>query len=97
MNRVPSTICREINHHGGRINYRVNVAEQKAWNNASRPKVCYLSYNFLSKDIVQEKLAVKWSPEQISGWLKFTYPEDPYMQISHETIYKSLFIQSRGS
>ena len=96
LERAPSTICREIRRHGGKNNYRANEAEQGAWNNASRPKVCYLNQNLVLKDIVKEKLAVKWSPEQIPGWLKLKYPEDHDMQISRETIYKSLFIQSRG-
>ena len=96
MQRAPSTVCREINRHGGKSSYRANKAEQEAWNNAVRPKLCHLSQNFLLKNIVEEKLALKWSPQQISGWLKLTYFEDSTMQISHETIYKSLFVQSRG-
>lgn len=94
--RSPSTICREVNRHGGKSAYRAAEAEQRAWNNASRPKICYLKQNLVLKDIVEEKLKLKWSPEQISGWLKLTYPKDSIMQLSHETIYKSLFIQSRG-
>lgn len=96
LQRAPSTVCREVTRHGGKSSYRAAEAEQRAWNNAFRPKLCYLKQNLLFKDIVEEKLALKWSPEQISGWLKLTYPEDSTMRISHETIYKSLFIQSRG-
>jgi IS30 family transposase len=96
LQRAPSTVSREIFRHGGKNNYRANDAEQKAWDNASRPKEYYLNQHPVLKNIVKEKLAIKWSPEQISGWLKLTYPKDRNMQISHETIYKSLFIQSRG-
>lgn len=96
VNRSPSTVCREINRHGGIKNYRANIADFKAWKNAARPKVSYLNRHNGLKAIIIEKLQLKWSPEQISGWLKQTYPTELTMQISHETIYKSLFIQARG-
>lgn len=76
--------------------YRAHQAENNAWQNAKRPKLCYLAANTTLKDIIEEKIGLKWSPEQISNWLKQMYPTDKSMWISHETIYKSLFIQSRG-
>lgn len=97
LQRSPSTISREINRHGGSKDYRANIADQQAWKNAARPKLCYLDNNIDLKNIVIEKLQLKWSPEQISGWLKQTYPDEFTMHISHETIYKSLFIQARGT
>lgn len=97
LNRSPSTISREINRHGGKENYRANLADQKAWKNAKRPKLCHVDQHPELKKIIIEKLQLKWSPEQISGWLKQTYSTEPVMHISHESIYKSLFIQARGS
>jgi IS30 family transposase len=97
LNRSPSTISREINRHGGKESYRASVADQQAWKNAARPKPSLLDCCPNLKEIVIEKLNLKWSPEQISGWLKETYPIEPMMHISHETIYKSLFIQARGA
>jgi IS30 family transposase len=97
LNRSPSTISREINRHGGKENYRANIADQQAWKNAKRPKPYYLDQYPKLKKVIIEKLQNKWSPEQISGWLKETYPTEPNMHISHETIYKSLFIQARGT
>jgi IS30 family transposase len=97
LNRAPSTISREINRHGGRKKYRANVADHQAWKNASRPKLSYLDSHPNLKKIIMENLQLKWSPEQISGWLKQTYPNEIDMHLSHETIYKSLFIQARGT
>lgn len=97
LNRSPSTISREINRHGGKENYRATVADQSAWKNAQRPKICYLDQHPVLKEIITNKLQLKWAPEQISGWLKQTYPNEPDMHVSHETIYKSLFIQARGT
>lgn len=97
LNRSASTISREINRHGGKENYRANIADQQAWKNAKRPKPYYLDQYPKLKEVIIEKLQNKWSPEQISGWLKETYPTEPKMHISHETIYKSLFIQARGT
>ena len=96
LGRPPSTVSREINRHGGRKNYRAILADERAWDHARRPKNCKLQQEPLLREIVSEKLSLKWSPEQISGWLKREYPQDKAMQISHETIYRSLFIQSRG-
>lgn len=97
LNRSPSTISREVSRHGGKKNYRANVADQQAWKNAARPKECHLDRHPDLKKIIIEKLKLKWSPEQISGWLKQIFPTETTMHISHETIYKSLFIQARGT
>jgi len=97
LNRAPSSICREINRNGGNASYRAHAAYNNAWDKARRPKSCYLVKNQVLKDIVADKIKLKWSPEQISGWLKNMYPTDNTMCVSHETIYKSLFIQSRGA
>jgi IS30 family transposase len=96
MNPAPSTISREISHHGGKIVYRAYQADQRAWDRARRPKQCHLAINTALRNYVTEKLALNWSPEQISGWLKHMYPDDPNMWVSAETIYKSLYIQARG-
>ncbi len=94
--RAPSTVSREVARHGGRARYRANHADYEASVSALRPKPCRLALNGRLRKVVASKLALEWSPEQISGWLKIRYPDDESMQISHETIYKSLFIQARG-
>jgi IS30 family transposase len=94
--RSPSTVSREVARHGGRAGYRANHANYEASVSALRPKPCRLALNGRLRKVVASKLALEWSPEQISGWLKIRYPGDENMQISHETIYKSLFIQARG-
>lgn len=94
--RAPSTISREINRNGGVNRYRALRADEKAWERARRPKPCALAKSAILRRTVTDKLKLDWSPEQISGWLKQCYPDDESMQVSHETIYKSLFIQSRG-
>jgi IS30 family transposase len=96
LSRAPSTVSREIARHGGRTRYRANHADYEATLAALRPKPCRLALNGRLRKVVASKLALEWSPEQISGWLKIQYPGDENMQISHETIYKSLFIQARG-
>lgn len=96
LNRSPSTISREINRNGGYGNYRAAHADQMAWGRAHRPKACKLACHPVLKRIVISKLKHHWSPKQISGWLKRTYPHDERKQVSHETIYRSLFIQARG-
>ena len=83
--------------NGGRPRYRAACAEQQAWIRSTRPKRGKLSEQPVLRDIVAEKLRRRWSPQQIAGWLKTTYPDDPEMQVSHETIYRTLFIQSRGA
>ena len=95
--RAPSTISREINRNGGRRRYRASKADQCAWDRAHRAKTCKLVENRALAGIVAKKLRERWSPEQIAGWLKSTYPDDENRQVSHETIYKSLFIQARGA
>jgi len=97
LGRAPSTVSREINRNGGRRQYRANKAEQAAWDRAHRRKTCKLAQNRVLAHIVAEKLQLQWAPEQIAGWLKYMYPDDENMQVSHETIYKSLFIQARGA
>jgi IS30 family transposase len=96
LGRSASTICREISRNGGARAYRAARADKRGWEQARRPKRCRLAcYGRLRRRVAQ-KLAQQWSPEQIAGWLRRQYPGDPSMQISHEAIYRSLFIQSRG-
>ena len=97
LNRSPSTISREIQRNGGVNKYRANQADKAAWDRAHRPKVCKLVENRLLAHIVAKKLQLEWSPEQIAGWLKVTFPNDENNQVSHETIYRSLYIQARGA
>lgn len=96
LDRSPSTISREINRNGGPRRYRATIADDKAWDRARRPKSCRLAQNSKLRRIVTDKLSEDWSPEQISGWLKRVHPDNESLHVSHETIYKSLFIQSRG-
>jgi IS30 family transposase len=96
LQRAVSTVSREVARHGGRPLYRANEADQQAWESALRPKRCLLAIHVKLQKIVTSKLILDWSPEQISGWLKSEYPEDERMRVSHETIYRSLFIQARG-
>ena len=97
LGRAPSTISREIRRHGGLGGYRANRADQAAWARAGRPKACKLVQNPALARIVASKLHRNWSPEQIAGWLKRTYPDDKTYQVAPETIYRSLFIQARGA
>ncbi|WP_246354701.1 IS30 family transposase [Nocardioides ungokensis] len=97
LGRAPSTVSREVGGHGGRSRYRAARADEQAWARARRPQTCKLASRPLLRDIVAEKLRQRWSPQQIAGWLKATYPDEPEMQVSHETIYRTLFIQSRGA
>jgi len=97
LGRAPSTISREVNRNGGLKHYRASQADQAAWDRAHRPKTCKLVANRDLARVVARKLQLEWAPEQIAGWLKHTYPEDENYQVSHETIYKSLFIQARGA
>jgi IS30 family transposase len=97
LGRAASTISREITRNGGPSRYRASQAEQSAWDRARRPKVCKLAQNRALARLVAEKLQLEWAPEQIAGWLKCTYPGDESFQVSHETIYRSLYIQSRGA
>ena len=95
--RAPSTISREIRRNGGCEAYRASQAENAAWDRSRRPKRCKLRENRLLARLVAKKLRMLWSPEQIAGWLKHTYPCDESLHVSHETIYRSLFIQARGA
>src|SRR5674476_181156 len=96
LGRSASTISREVDRNGGSDRYRATRSDQAAWDRALRPKLCKLACRpFLSRT-VSIKLRQQWSPEQIAGWLKRTYPGELQNQVSHETIYRSLFIQARG-
>jgi transposase, IS30 family len=97
LGRAPSSISREIHRNGGPEGYRAAPADQAAWDRARRPKVCKLVQNRALAHLVASKLCREWSPEQIAGWLKHTYADDETHQVSHETIYRSLFIQARGA
>jgi IS30 family transposase len=96
LHRAPSSISREVARHGGRHRYRAARAEQRAWDRARRPKPCKLAAVSRLGELVAGKLAEEWSPEQISGWLARTYPGEQDLQVSTETIYRSLFVQARG-
>src|ERR1700726_1004124 len=96
LQRAASTVSREVARHGGRPEYRATEADQQAWESALRPKRCLLAIHVKLQKIVASKVVLDWSPEQVSGWLKIQYPADESMRVSHETIYRSLFIQARG-
>src|ERR1700693_160285 len=96
LHRAASTVSRELARHGGRPSYRAHHADFQAWESTLRPKRCLLAGSRTWRDIVASKLILDWSPEQISGWLKIHYPNNESMRVSHETIYRSLFIQARG-
>ncbi len=97
LGRAPSTISREIKRNGNQECYRASQADQAAWDRTRRPKTCKLVENRMLAHIVAGKLQLQWSPEQIAGWLKCTYPDEENYQVSHEAIYRSLFIQARGA
>jgi IS30 family transposase len=97
LSRASSTVSREVARHGGRTQYRASDADQRTWQLALRPKVCRLALHEKLRTIVASKLTEDWSPQQISGWLKTEYPKDESLRVSHETIYRSLFIQARGA
>lgn len=96
LHRAPSTISRELRRNGGRRRYRAAAADKSAWRRALRPKPCKLASLEPLRLLVAERLEQNWSPEQIAGWLKRTYPDDEAYRVSHETIYRSLFVQARG-
>ncbi len=96
LGRAPSTISREVKRNGGMKHYRANRADQAAWDRAKRPKPCKLARYPMLTRIVAARLKKQWSPKQIDGWLKRRYPDDEGRHVSHETIYRSLFIQARG-
>ncbi len=97
LGRAPSTVSREISRNSGRRRYRATVAEQAAWGRAHRAKPCKLAQNRRLARLVAKKLQLEWSPQQIAGWLKWQYPQDEAYQVSHETIYRSLYVQARGA
>jgi IS30 family transposase len=97
LGRAPSTVSREIAANHGSRRYRAVTADRAALRRTQRPKPAKLALNHPLREVVEAKLELRWSPEQISGWLSVTYPDDPEMQVSHETIYLSLFVQSRGA
>ena len=96
MDRAPSTISREIARNGGSGRYRAAAADKRAWKRALRPKLCKLAINAQLRQAVVAKLERNWSPEQIAGWLKHVHPESEARRVSHETIYRSLYVQARG-
>ena len=96
LGRSPSTVSREISRNGGYDRYRAALADERAWVRTRRPKRCKLTNNPGLRQAVVRKLRLNWSPEQIAGWLKRTHPEDEFYHVSHETIYRSLFVQARG-
>ncbi len=96
LERSPSTISREVRRNGGCKFYRATRSDQAAWERAYRPKLCKLAGNGFLRRVVSGKLRQGWSPQQIAGWLKRSYPRDEHHYVSHETIYRSLFIQARG-
>jgi transposase, IS30 family len=97
LGRSPSTVCREVNLNGGRKKYRALVADRAACRRALRPRRAKLAQCRRLRGVVERKLEAKWSPQQISAWLALEYSDRPEMQVSHETIYQSLFVQSRGA
>ena len=96
IQRPPSTISRELTRNGGYARYRASAADQATWDRAHRPKRCKLAQHRSLAKVVATKLHQQWSPQQIAGWLKRTYPQSEHKRVSHETIYRSLYIQARG-
>jgi IS30 family transposase len=96
LGRSPSTVAREISRNGGHDRYRAASADYAAWARTRRPKRCKLAENPRLRRAVASKLRLAWSPEQVAGWLKNVHPEDQSQHVSHETIYRSLFVQARG-
>jgi IS30 family transposase len=97
LNRAASTVSQEVSRHGGRELYRAAEADLAAWESARRPKFCLLAKSRDLQRIVAVKLKQDWAPQQIAGWLKDEYPKNPELWVSHETIYRSLFVQARGA
>jgi IS30 family transposase len=96
LRRPASTISREVKRNGGIDRYRAVQSDQAAWGRACRPKLCKLACNRPLCRTISRKLQLNWAPEQIAGWLKRAYPQEEHNQVSHETIYRSLFVQARG-
>ncbi|MGH8101017.1 MAG: IS30 family transposase, partial [Chthoniobacterales bacterium] len=97
LGKAPSTVSREVARNGRAEGYRAAHADERAWERAARPKKCRLALNRQLRSIVAAKLKENWSPQQIAGWLKTKFSDDPTMRISHETIYRTLFVQARGA
>jgi len=97
LGRSASTVSREVERNDGRGSYRALKADERAWERARRPKRCLLAKNDWLRELVGKKLREDWSPQQISGWLAKRYPDDEAMNVSHETIYRTLFVQARGA
>lgn len=97
LERPTSTVSREVARHGGRRGYRATLADERAWANASRPKVCKLAQSPALQQQVTQGLEQRWSPQQIAAELKRAHPDQPELSVSHETIYRTLFIQGRGA
>ena len=97
LGRSPSSVSRELARHGGRPRYRAAVADRRAWDRARRSKPCLLVSHRRLREVVAQKLCLQWSPQQIAGWLAREFPADQSMRVSHETIYRTLFIQARGA
>jgi IS30 family transposase len=89
-------VSREVVRNGGRVRYRAAEADERSWEQARRPKICKLAQLQRLQSVVAQRLQADWSPEQITGWLRTNFTDDPCMNISHETIYRSLFVQARG-
>src|SRR5690606_15503956 len=96
LGRAASTISREIGRNGGSRRYRAEASDQRAWKQALRPKLCKLAIHGQLRQAVITKLEENWSPEQIAGWLKRSHPTNEARRVSHETIYRSLYVQARG-
>jgi IS30 family transposase len=96
LDRAPSTVSREVVANGGRAGYRALAADAAAWTRAMRPKPTKLSRYPGLAAMVEEKLELRWSPQQIGGWLRRRFLTSTVMRVSHEPIYRALFVQSRG-
>lgn len=97
LGRSASTLSREISRNGGSGRYRAAAADSQAWKRSLRPKACKLALDDALRHVVVAKLQLEWSPQQIAGWLKRSYPHDEAQRVSHETIYRSLYVQARGA
>jgi len=97
LQRPACTVARELARNGGPSAYRASEADVSAWDRARRPKRCRLATHPKLRYLVAGKLSANWSPEQISGWLKQEFPTDQSLRVSHETIYRTLFVQARGA
>jgi IS30 family transposase len=97
LRRPASTVCREVAANGGRQRYRACDADRRAVRRMRRPKPAKLATCPRLRQVVEGKLELRWSPQQIAAWLPLAYPDDPEMRVSHETVYLSLFVQARGA